>query len=181
VGWLVTQPWQHRLDEIKARRTLAHGLGGPERIAREHALGSLTARESIAALADPGTFIEIGALAGSAIYDGEQMTQFTPADTVIGLCTVDGRKVAVSADDATVADRQTDTNAAYKAGYTQKLALEWKLPHVRLMNDVRGRTAYRHLGNHAAPGDPLDPAQSVAGDLPRPGDLPDGAGLQLPR
>jgi acetyl-CoA carboxylase carboxyltransferase component len=37
-----------------------------------------------------------------------------------------------------VADRQVDTNAAYKAGYAQRMALDWQIPYVRLMDDVRG-------------------------------------------
>ncbi len=113
-------------------------MGGSDRIARRHETGALTAREAVSALADRGSFQEMGALAGAATYEGSQLTQFVPADSVGGLCTVNGRRVAISADDATVADRQVDTNAAYKPGNSQKIALEWKIPHVRLLDDVRG-------------------------------------------
>src|SRR4030042_697533 len=94
--------WQPEIEELEQRRHLAEQMGGAEGIARQHARGKLTVRERIAVLADPGSFQEIGSLAGSATYDGEKLVAFTPANSVIGICTLDGRRVVVSGGDFTV-------------------------------------------------------------------------------
>jgi acetyl-CoA carboxylase carboxyltransferase component len=51
------------LVELRRRRAEALAMGGPERIARHHESGRLTARERIEALVDPGSWHEIGLLA----------------------------------------------------------------------------------------------------------------------
>ena len=76
--------WQPEVDEIARRRALAERMGGPEKVARQHAAGRSTVRERIAALADPGSFDEIGALAGTASYVDGELEAFTPANFVIG-------------------------------------------------------------------------------------------------
>src|SRR5437879_1916751 len=48
-----------RERELAARRARIEQGGGPARIARQHAAGKLTARERIADLLDPGTFVEL--------------------------------------------------------------------------------------------------------------------------
>ncbi len=87
------------LDELARRREQALAMGGPERIARHHATGRLTARERIEALVDAGSWREIGLLAEPEI----RRESPSPADAIVtGLARVDGRKVAVVAIDATV-------------------------------------------------------------------------------
>ena len=44
----------------KNARAQARGAAGPEKIARQHDAGKLTARERIALLIDEGTFTELG-------------------------------------------------------------------------------------------------------------------------
>ena len=61
--------WQPEIDELRRREALARQMGGPEKIERQHDGGKLTVRERIDALLDPGSFHEIGALAGKAHYD----------------------------------------------------------------------------------------------------------------
>jgi acetyl-CoA carboxylase carboxyltransferase component len=133
----VSSHWQERLDEIAAREVIARGEGREAAIARRHAAGLATARESVSSLADPNSFREIGALAGTAVYDGPRLKSFAPADTVIGTCTVNGRPVAVMADDVTADGPHADTNAAYKSGYAQKVALDWQMPFVRILDSLR--------------------------------------------
>ncbi len=60
-------------------------------------------RERIDALVDPGSFHEIGALAGRAEYDdsGERVS-FTPSNFVLGTADIHGRRVVVGGDDFTV-------------------------------------------------------------------------------
>jgi len=88
------------LDELERRKAKAKEMGGPEQVARKHSMGLGTARERVDKLLDPGSFFEIGLLNHSDIPGMEDKT---PADgKVCGLGTIDGRTVAVSADDATV-------------------------------------------------------------------------------
>ena len=88
------------LDELKRRKTKAAEMGGAEKVARKHDMGLGTARERVDKLLDPGTFFEIGMLNHSDIPGMEDKT---PADgKIAGFGTIDGRTVAVTADDATV-------------------------------------------------------------------------------
>ena len=56
--------WEPELEELRRRRELAEQMGGPEKVARQHGRGKLDARARIAALVDPGSFREIGKIAG---------------------------------------------------------------------------------------------------------------------
>ena len=56
--------WQPELDELAERKRIAQEMGGAERIARQHAGGRLTVRERVNALLDPGSFNEVGSIAG---------------------------------------------------------------------------------------------------------------------
>ena len=84
--------WQPEVDEIHRRRLLAQKLGGAERVARQHERGKLTIRERIDAIVDPGSFHEIGGLAGHGTYEQRELVDFTPMAYVGGLATVDGRR-----------------------------------------------------------------------------------------
>ena len=130
--------WQPEIDELERRRRLAEQLGGEEGIARQHSRGKMTVRERIAALADPGSFQEIGALAGSATYEGDELVGFIPANAVIGFCTLDGRKVVVSGGDFTVRGGAADAAIGDKMRFAHKLALDFHLPYVRLLDAAGG-------------------------------------------
>ena len=52
-----------RLEELQEKLDQARAGGGPERIERQHATGKMTAHERIELLLDPGSFVEIDALA----------------------------------------------------------------------------------------------------------------------
>ena len=86
--------WRNEIEEIRRREELAKKMGGEERIQRQHDNGRLTVRERIDALVDPGSFHEIGALAGRANYDGQsELKDFTPSNFVLGTADIDGRRV----------------------------------------------------------------------------------------
>ncbi len=130
--------WQPEIDELKYRKELAQKMGGEEGIARQHSRGKLTVRERIAALADPDSFQEIGGLAGAASYKDGQLESFRPANSVMGLCTLNGRKVVFSGGDFTVRGGAADAAVGNKGGYAQKLALEWRIPYIRLLDATGG-------------------------------------------
>ncbi|TNM30761.1 acyl-CoA carboxylase subunit beta [Streptomyces sedi] len=92
-----------RLAELAERRAVLAEQSGPERAARQHAKGKLTARERIEALLDPGSFVELDALARHRCHDFGMERQRPYGDGVVtGYGTVDGRRVCVFAQDFTV-------------------------------------------------------------------------------
>jgi acetyl-CoA carboxylase carboxyltransferase component len=94
------RPDLYRLDELARRQSQALGMGGADKIARQHAKGRLTARERIARLLDPDSFDEQGLLAHS---DLKEAADKTPADgKIAGFGRLDNRTVFVGADDVTV-------------------------------------------------------------------------------
>src|SRR4051812_32185690 len=94
--------WQPEMDELQRRLQLALQMGGPEGIARQHAQGKLTVRERIARLSDPGSLREFRSLVGHGRYEGAELQGFTPKGSVEGTCTLNGRKVVLTAGDFTV-------------------------------------------------------------------------------
>ncbi len=91
---------RHRLAELARRQARALAMGGLAKIARQHELSRLTARERVARLLDADSFYEIGQLAHSARPDARDKT---PADgRITGYGTVAGQLVGVSADDVTI-------------------------------------------------------------------------------
>jgi acetyl-CoA carboxylase carboxyltransferase component len=94
--------WAEDVDEIRRRREIALGMGGPERIERQHRMGRWTVRERIEALLDPGSFVEVGQLAGTSTYEDGVRTAFIPEGYVTGLGLMAGRDVVVGGEDFTV-------------------------------------------------------------------------------
>jgi propionyl-CoA carboxylase beta chain len=123
--------------ELERRRELAEGMGGPERVAMRQASGRLTARERVALLLDPGSFVEIGKLAHS---DRPEIGEHAPADAAVtGVGTVDGRKVCVIANDATVLAGTTGKVGSRKQGQIMSLAARKGYPLVMLGDANGGR------------------------------------------
>ncbi len=90
----------YHLRELEQRQQAAMAMGGEDKIARQHAKGRLTARERIAALADKGSFEELGMLAHS---DLPAAADKTPADgKIAGFGSIAGRTAFIGADDVTV-------------------------------------------------------------------------------
>ena len=86
--------WQPELDELRRREEFAKRMGGEARVARQKAGGRMTVRERIDGILDPGSFHEIGAVAGKATYNNHnELTDFSPANCVFGRGKVNGRPV----------------------------------------------------------------------------------------
>jgi acetyl-CoA carboxylase carboxyltransferase component len=131
--------WKNEVDEIIRRRELAEKMGGAENVARHHKAGKLTARERIDKLLDPGSFHEIGALTGAAMYDEHGgISDFTPANVIIGSGRIDGRRVVVTAEDFTVRAGSSEATNSDKWVWAETLALEMRMPLVRLVDTAGG-------------------------------------------
>src|SRR5262245_12029594 len=149
--------WEPELEEMRRREELARAMGGPERVARQHAAGRLTVRERVERLLDAGSFQEYGGLAGFATYQDDGLDQFTPANTVMGTGRIRGRRVVVCADDFTVRGGAADAAIHQKQVYAERLAGELRLPLVRLVDGTGGGgsvKSYETAGRTYVPANP---------------------------
>ena len=138
--------WQPDVDEIRRRETLAAGMGGPGKVARQHAAGRLTVRERIDALLDAGTFRELGGLAGRAAYGADgRLEDFRPANVVTGTGRISGRPVALCGDDFTVRGGAADAAIHRKQVIAERLAHDLRIPLVRLVDGTGGGGSVRQL------------------------------------
>src|SRR5437879_6498532 len=137
--------WEDGVEEVRRREELAKQMGGPEKVARQHGAGRLTVRERIEALLDPGTFHEIGALAGKAEYEGTELASFRPANFVMGRGRIDGRPVVVGGDDFTVRGGAADASIFQKQVHAEQMANELRLPLVRLVDGTGGGGSVKSL------------------------------------
>lgn len=92
-----------RLNHLMKLREEARLGGGQDRIDKQHAKGSMTARERINMLLDPGSFEEFDMFKTHRCRDFGMDKQVYPGDGVVtGYGTVEGRVVYVFAQDFTV-------------------------------------------------------------------------------
>ena len=94
------------LTELERRRALTEDEARGEAVQQRHDRGGRTARENLADLVDPGSFVEYGRLAIAAQRqrrDLQELIERTPADGLVaGTATVNGGPCAVLSYDYTV-------------------------------------------------------------------------------
>jgi acetyl-CoA carboxylase carboxyltransferase component len=142
-------------DLVKLREMREKALlgGGSERIDQQHAKGKLTARERLALLLDQGSFQELGALATHNMVDFGLDDQQYPGDGVVtGFGRINGRRVAVFAQDFTVLGGSFGVVQSNKICRVQDLALESGIPLIGL-NDSGGARIQEGVGSLAAYGE----------------------------
>jgi propionyl-CoA carboxylase beta chain len=123
---------------LAARNRLAEEGGGPDRIARQHSEGKLTARERIETLLDRGSFEEIGKLVQHRCQDFGMAGQQLPGDGIVtGHGRIDGRPVFVFAQDFTVFGGSLSESNAEKICKVMDLAMKVGAPVIGL-NDSGG-------------------------------------------
>jgi acetyl-CoA carboxylase carboxyltransferase component len=138
--------WQREIDELRAREALAEGMGGEERVSRQKAQGKLTARERVDGLLDPGSFHEVGKIAGRAEYgpDGT-MLSYLASNMVTGRGRIDGRPVSVIADDFTVRGGAADAAIWQKMVQAEKYAHDYRCPIIRMVDGTGGGGSVKML------------------------------------
>ena len=150
--------WQPELDEIKRRLEFANRMGGAEGIRVQHERGKLTIRERLDAFCDSGSFQEIGRFAGSATYEDDELVDVKPSNTIIGTCTLDGRKVVLNGGDFTVRGGAADAAVGNKGGHAQNMARDWRLPYIRLLDSSGGSVkTFEQIGRTYIPTNPVTP------------------------
>jgi acetyl/propionyl-CoA carboxylase alpha subunit/acetyl-CoA carboxylase carboxyltransferase component len=135
--------WAPILEDVKALQTIAHARFAPGSrdpgVVRQRERGKLTCRERIDLLLDPGSFRELGSVAGFASYDADgQIADFTPSNHVGGWGRIEGRTAVTCADDFTSRGGHSDGSIGAKSGYIDRLSLEFKCPSVRLLDGSSG-------------------------------------------
>jgi len=129
---------EQRAAELKRRREEATAGGGPERVAKIHAKGRLTARERLELLYDAGSFVEVGTFVTHRCADfGMADKRITGDGVVAGWGQVEGRLVYAFAQDFTVFGGTMSEANAGKICAIMDLALENGAPVVGL-NDSGG-------------------------------------------
>ncbi len=150
--------WQPELDELNRRKKLAAKMGGEAGIREQRRRGKLTVRERIDRLTDEGSFQEIGELAGVATYDGNQLVDVRPSNMIVGLGCLGGRRVVINAGDFTVRGGASDASIGNKGGHAQKMALNWRLPYIRLLDASGGSVkTFEQIGRTYIPTNPVTP------------------------
>ncbi|MCY4634196.1 MAG: acyl-CoA carboxylase subunit beta [Acidobacteria bacterium] len=114
--------------------------GGQDRIDAQHARGKLTARERINRLLDPGSFEELGPfLEHRHTAFGLDRQRHAGDGVVTGFGYIDGRRVAVFAQDFTVLGGSFSETQALKVGRLLETATASGLPVIALLDSVGAR------------------------------------------
>ncbi|MEM9669458.1 MAG: carboxyl transferase domain-containing protein [Pseudomonadota bacterium] len=131
--------WEAEAEEIRRRKELALAQGGEASVARQHEKGRLTIRERIDLLLDEGSFDEVGPAAGAAERgDNGALLSFDPANFILGFGRINGQRVVVGGEDFTMKGGSPSPAGLRKSVYTEDLALQYKLPLVRLHEGAGG-------------------------------------------
>lgn len=129
-----------RLSELEAWAAKSREMGGPERIARQHAQGKLTVRERIDLLLDPGSFNEYGRFTSHYSVHPPVLDEVTPADGVVfGFGRIDGRHVCVVGEDFTVLGGSHGIVNARKKLHAIQMSRRERVPLIWLLDGAGAR------------------------------------------
>ncbi len=158
--------WENEVEEIRQRVELAKRMGGAANVQRQHDNGRLTVRERIDRLVDANSFHEFGALAGKATYNASgQIAEFIPSNFVAGTGRINGRRVVIGGDDFTVRGGAADARVGDKQGYAEQMALEMRLPMVRLVDGTGGGGSVKTLEMVGRTYVPANPAWDIVSQM----------------
>ncbi|KFY87772.1 hypothetical protein V500_06780 [Pseudogymnoascus sp. VKM F-4518 (FW-2643)] len=129
---------------------------------RQKAAGKLWVRERVNRLFDPGTVHEVGSVAGTVQWKKlsgikEEPISFVPSNNVQGFGALRRRKVVFTADDFSIRAGHADGALMQKTIYMEKLAIELRLPIIKLVDGSSGGgsvTTIKTLGYSYIPGVP---------------------------
>lgn len=137
---------RERVAELHERRAAARAMGGPDKVAKHHARGKLTARERLALLFDGGHFFEVG-LHGTQMGPGSERDKPAADAVVCGWGKVNGRHVAAAAYDFTVKGGSIGQTGEVKVTRLRELALRCRMPMVWLVDSAGARIDPKQGGN----------------------------------
>jgi acetyl-CoA carboxylase carboxyltransferase component len=127
--------------DLEARRAVVRGMGGPDKVAKQHERGKLSARERLALLFDDGVYFEVGAHGTQmGLAAGSGGADKPVADAVV--CTfgkVGGRMVCAAAYDFTVKGGSIGQTGEEKVTRLRHMALHGRWPMVWLVDSGGAR------------------------------------------
>ncbi|MDP4181487.1 MAG: carboxyl transferase domain-containing protein [Bacillota bacterium] len=127
-----------KINELHAKKEKVSLGGGPDKIAKQHDSGKMTARERINTLFDENSFVEIDAFVETrSIEFGMQKKKVAGDGVVTGYGTVNGRLVFVSSQDFTVIGGSLGEMHARKITKVMDMAVKMGAPFLSI-NDSGG-------------------------------------------
>ncbi|MDR0875584.1 MAG: methylmalonyl-CoA carboxyltransferase, partial [Clostridiales Family XIII bacterium] len=127
-----------KLEDLRKRKAEIALGGGEKRIESQHKNGKLTARERMAILFDPGSFVELDVFVHHRSNNFDMAKTHAPGDGVVtGYGQINGRLVYAYAQDFTVLGGSLGEYHANKIVKVQEMALRMGAPIVGL-NDSGG-------------------------------------------
>ena len=157
-----TQANPHPHQRLLDRRQVAEAGGAEKYHAQLVDQGKMFVRDRLAYLLDPGSFVEDGLLARSL--------DDLPADAVItGYGRIDGRPVAIIANDITVKAGTWGRKTYQKITYTQRKADEMGIPIIYLVDSAGARLDEQQFcyAGHDAMGNIFYNQIQVSGRIPQ--------------
>jgi geranyl-CoA carboxylase beta subunit len=138
-----TERMQARLDEVRSLEARVVTESESKR-RRFEERGQLLPRERVSRLLDRGSdFLELSALAGLAMHDDDGKKSVQGGGSIVGIGTVSGKRVVVSASDSAVKGGTIAPMGLKKALRAQAIALENKLPLVALVESGGANLMYQ--------------------------------------
>lgn len=129
---------KEKVEKLNARKEKTMKGGGDAAIEKQHSIGKLTARERISKLLDEGSFHEYDLfIQHDAREFGMASKEMAGDGVVIGTGTVNGRAIAVFAQDFTVAGGSLGLMHARKITKIMDYAMNMRIPLVGI-NDSGG-------------------------------------------
>jgi acetyl-CoA carboxylase carboxyltransferase component len=117
--------------------------GGQDRIAVQHELGKLTARERIDYLADPGSFQELGSLVRDMRNQLGELDKPSPSDGVVmGTARINGRQAMIYATDFTVMSGAIGDQGVWKIAELVQMAGQENIPIIGIFDSVGSRIGF---------------------------------------
>lgn len=154
-------------ETLRKKREAALAGGGAARVEAQHAQGKLTARERLAILIDEGSFQELGALATHQSNDfGMDKLRFPGDGVITGFGKINGRRVAVFAQDFTVLGGSFSEVQSQKICRMMDLSMEAGIPLIGL-NDSGGARVQEGVKSLAAYGEVFFRNVAASGVVPQ--------------
>ncbi|HHE73993.1 MAG TPA: propionyl-CoA carboxylase [Desulfobacteraceae bacterium] len=131
------------MEKMAGNRDENLAAGGQGRIALQHELGKLTARERIEALVDDGTFTELGSLVRDPRTVAGEHEKPSPSDGIVmGSAEINGRQVVVYATDFTVMSGSLGEQGVWKIAELVEMAGKQQVPIIGIFDTVGSRISF---------------------------------------
>jgi len=133
--------WMDRyLEKLEKNRQECVNAGGTERLALQHSLEKLTARERIERLVDKGTFDEVGSLVRDMRQPFDGKVRLSPADGIVmGFAEVNKKPVMLFSMDFTVMSGSLGDQAIWKIADLIEIAGQRQMPIIGMIDSAGSR------------------------------------------